>query len=446
MTRAPGVERGLWGIAVHSLDRNERLFELNAHVLLVPGSLAKIVAAATAADAVGWDFRYETTLQAAGAITGGVLHGDLIVAGSGDPSIGGRGGDDITAWIDAVRAAGITRIEGRVVGDDDAIDEPRPQLAWTWDDLGYPTGALFGALNFNENRSAVTITPGAAGGPAAVTVAPPFDYREIVNRVVTGPPGSRQLIWPEQRPGEIALTIAGTIPAGARPAVLGVAVGNPTRYFAQALLRQLADAGIRVSGGAIDVDDAVPAPPRDQARVIHVHRSRPLSALVQPMLKDSINLYAEAAMRLNVAPGVFPDNDAALEGVVKRLDAWGVVPGDQQLVDGSGLSRRDVITADALLVVLRRLHAAGASPLLAALPIAGVDGSLASRMRDTIAATNVRAKTGTMSNIRSLGGYVTSADGERLAFVVMVNNFEGTGAAAVQAIDAIAVKLAGFRR
>jgi D-alanyl-D-alanine carboxypeptidase/D-alanyl-D-alanine-endopeptidase (penicillin-binding protein 4) len=164
------------------------------------------------------------------------------------------------------------------------------------------------------------------------------------------------------------------------------------------------------------------------------------------MLKDSINLYAEAAMRLNVAPGVFPDNDAALEAVRKRLESWGVVPGEQQLVDGSGLSRRDVITADALLVVLRRLHAAGSSPLIDALPIAGVDGSLASRMRATIAEGNVRAKTGTMSNIRSLAGYVTAADGERLAFVVMVNNFEGAGAAAVQAIDAIAVKLAGFRR
>jgi D-alanyl-D-alanine carboxypeptidase/D-alanyl-D-alanine-endopeptidase (penicillin-binding protein 4) len=446
MTRAPGVERGTWGIAVHSLDRNERLFELNAHALLVPGSLAKIVAAATAADAVGWDFRYETALLAAGTIAGGVLRGDLIVAGSGDPSIGGRGGDDITAWNGAVRTAGIRRIDGRVVGDDDAIDEPRPQLAWTWDDLGYPTGALFGALNFNENRSTVTVTPGAAGGPAALTVPSPFDYRDIVNRVVTGPPGSAPLLWPEQRPGESALTIAGSIPAGARPAVLGVAVGNPTRYFAHARLRRLAAAGIPVSGGAVDVDDAVPPPQRGQVRVIHIHRSRPLSELVQPMLKDSINLYAEAALRLNVPPGVFPDNDAALAAVKQRLESWGVAPAAQQLVDGSGLSRRDVITADALLVVLRRLHATGSSPAIAALPIAGVDGSLASRMRATAAEGNVRAKTGTMSNIRSLAGYVTSVDGERLAFVVMVNNFEGTGAAAVQAIDAITVKLAGFRR
>ena len=432
---------------MHSLDRDERLFELNARTLLVPASLTKLVSAATAADAVGWDFRYTTTLLTTGEVVKGVLRGDLIVAGSGDPSIGGRAGDDITPWIDAVRTFGITRIDGRVIGDDDAIDEPRPQLAWTWDDLGYPTGALFGALNLHENRTTVTVSPGGAGSPGIVSVFAPFDYRQILNRVMTGVRGSTQLLWPEQRPGETALTIAGTIPVGARPAMVGVAVGNPTLYFAQALRHRLEAAGIAVSGGAFDVDDAMPPVRRSEATAIHAHRSRPLAELVRPMLKDSINLYAEAALRLNVAPGAFATNDAALAGMTKRLEAWGVAPSDQQLVDGSGLSRRDTITAEAMLVVLRRMHDPGdASPFATGLPVAGVDGSLASRMRATPAEGNVRAKTGTMSNIRTLAGYVTTGDGERLALVVMVNNFEGTGASAVQAIDAIAVRLAAFRR
>ncbi len=446
-TRGPGVARGVWAIAVHSLDRDERLFELNPRTMLVPGSVAKLVAAATAADAVGWDFRYSTTLLAAGPVVDGVLHGDLIVTGSGDPSIGGRAGDEIATWIDAVRAAGIRRVDGRVIGDDDAIEEQRPQLAWAWDDLGYMSGAMFGALNMHENRTFITVAPGAAGMPAQLAVSPLFAYREIINRTTTGQRGSAQLLWPEQRPGEEGLTIAGSIPAGARPAVMGVSVGNPTRYFAQVLHERLRAAGIDIARDAVDIDDASPPPPRDGATLIHTHRSRPLSELVTAMLKDSINLYAEAAMRLNVAPGAFPNNDAALAGVKRRLEAWGVDPTEQQLIDGSGLSRRDSVTAEALLVVLRRMHAAGGtSPFLAALPIAGVDGSLASRMRATPAEGNVRAKTGTMSNIRSLAGYVTTADGERLAFVVMVNNFEGPGAAAVQAIDAIAVALAGFRR
>jgi D-alanyl-D-alanine carboxypeptidase/D-alanyl-D-alanine-endopeptidase (penicillin-binding protein 4) len=119
----------------------------------------------------------------------------------------------------------------------------------------------------------------------------------------------------------------------------------------------------------------------------------------------------------------------------------------QQIVDGSGLSRRDAVSAEAVLAVLQRMHdPSGGSPFVAALPVAGVDGTLSGRMRNTPAAGNVRAKTGTMSNIRSMAGYVKTRDGETLAFVAIINNFEGPGAAANQALDAVAVSLASFSR
>jgi D-alanyl-D-alanine carboxypeptidase/D-alanyl-D-alanine-endopeptidase (penicillin-binding protein 4) len=444
----PGVSRAAWGIAVQSLDRRERLFTLNGGTLLVPASVAKLVSVATAADAVGWDYRYTTTLRATGPIADGVLRGDLLVVGSGDPSIDGRAGDDLAAWVEALKAAGIRRIEGRVIGDDDLVDEPRPQLAWAWDDLGYTTGALFGALNLAENRSTVTIAPGPSSGmPAVVTVDQRLAFRVVTNRVATGPAGSPQLLWPEQRPGDLSLTVAGSIPAAAPPASLGVAVGNPTLWFASALKIRLVRDGIEVSGDAVDIDDVVPTPARDTATVIHTHRSRTLAEIAQPLLKDSINLYAEALMRLNAAPGALPTNDAALEGLRKRLDAWGISNASYQLVDGSGLSRRDAISADAVLSLLERMaDPTGKSPFVTGLPIAGVDGSLSTRMKATAAENNVRAKTGTMSNIRTLAGYVTTRDGERLAFVILINNFEGTSANANDALDAIAVRLASFSR
>jgi D-alanyl-D-alanine carboxypeptidase/D-alanyl-D-alanine-endopeptidase (penicillin-binding protein 4) len=414
----------------------------------VPASVAKLVSVATAADAVGWDYRYTTTLRATGPIADGVLRGDLLVVGSGDPSIGGRAGDDLAAWVEALKAAGIRRIEGRVIGDDDLVDEPRPQLAWAWDDLGYTTGALFGALNLAENRSTVTIAPGPSSGmPAVVTVDQRLAFRVVTNRVATGPAGSPQLLWPEQRPGDLSLTVAGSIPAAAPPAFLGVAVGNPTLWFASALKSRLVRDGIEVSGDAVDIDDVVPTPARDTATVIHTHRSRTLAEIAQPLLKDSINLYAEALMRLNAAPGALPTNDAALEGLRKRLDAWGISNASYQLVDGSGLSRRDAISADAVLSLLERMaDPTGKSPFVTGLPIAGLDGSLSTRMKATAAENNVRAKTGTMSNIRTLAGYVTTRDGERLAFVILINNFEGTSANANDALDAIAVRLASFSR
>ena len=457
-TRLPGVQRGAWSVVVHSLDRDDRLFALNPATLLVPASVAKVVTVATAAEAVGWDYRYETTLRTTGPIVDGVLQGDLLIVGSGDPSIGGRAGpafaeatagsDDLTAWIGALKAAGIRRIEGNIVGDDDAIEEPRPQLAWAWDDLGYARGALFGALNLAENKLGVTITPGPSHGTSAtVSVESHAAYRPLSSRVMTGAAGGGQALWPEQRPGDPYLTIAGSIPAGARPARLEVAVGNPTFWFASVFRARLQQAGIDVVGEAWDIDDLMPAPNRAAATVLFTHRSRPLAEIVEPLLKQSINLYAEAVMRLNAVPGVLPTNDAALEGFGRRLAAWGVAADAQQLIDGSGLSRRNTVAAEAVLRVLQRMHDPTlASPFMRALPVAGVDGTLDDRMRGSPAAGNVRAKTGTMTNIRALAGYVTTRDGERLAFVAIVNNFEGAGAAANSAIDAIGIRLASFSR
>jgi len=441
----PGVQRGTWGIVVHSLDRNERLFELNAHTLLVPASVAKLASVASAVEAVGWDYRFETTVRTNGNVENGTLRGDLFIVGSGDPSTGGRGGEDVDGWIDALKSAGIRRIEGRIIGDDNALEEPRPSLAWAWDDLGYPSGALFGALNYAENKTLVRIEAGnTAGQPTALTLDAASQGRPLVNRTVTGPKGSPLLVWPEQRPGEPALTIAGSVPAGGGPARLMVSAGNPTLWFATVFTNRLRLAGIEVAGDAADIDDIqVPAP----TTTLFAFRSRPLSEIVPPLLKESINLYGEALMRLNAAPGSLPTNDAALAGFRTRTATWGIAPDAEQLIDGSGLSRRDVITPDALIVILRRMYdRSDASPWMQALPLAGVDGSLENRMKGTAAERNVRAKTGTMSNIRSLAGYVTSGDGEHLAFAIMLNGFEGTGPAAVQAIDAVAVRLATFRR
>ena len=446
-TTRPHVRRAVWGIVVHSLDRDERLFELNPQTLLVPASTAKIVSAVSAADAVGWDYTFATDVRATAPVVNGVLTGDLIVAGSGDPTPEGRAGDSLQVWVDALKAGGLTRVEGRVIGDDDAIEEPRPALAWTWDDLGYVSGSLFGALNAAENRMAVTVTPGTGeGAPATVSVDEYARDRPLVNRATTTT-ATAPFLWPEQRPGEPALTIAGFIRPGARPVRLLVSTGNPTQWFASLFRDRLIRGGIEVTGRAADIDDVLPPPDRAAATVLYTHRSQPLSAIVVPMMKESINLYGEALMRLNAAPGAPATNDAALAGLRNRLAAWGIPSDGEQLVDGSGLSRRDVIAPEVLYLLLKKMfEPTGASPFMAALPVAGMDGSLAGRMKNTRAQGNLRAKTGTMSNIRTLAGYVTTRDGEHLAVVVMVNNYEGAGADATESIDRMGVRLADFSR
>jgi D-alanyl-D-alanine carboxypeptidase/D-alanyl-D-alanine-endopeptidase (penicillin-binding protein 4) len=446
-TNLPGVRRAAWGIVVHSLDRNERIFELNPHTLLVPASTAKIVSVASAVDAVGWDHRFETVVRGTAPVVDGTLAGDLVVVGSGDPSIGGRAGSDLSAWIDALKAQGLRRIDGRIIGDDDAVEEPRPQLAWAWDDLGYTTGALFGALNLAENRMVVTVTPGdRPDAPTTLGVEPQAASRPLANRTVTGAEGSPPLVWPEQRPGEVFLTIAGSVPAGAEAARLAVSAGNPTFWFASVLRNALLQSGIEVTGEAFDVDDAIPTPAHE-GTVLYTHRSATLAEIAMPLMKDSINLYAEAVLRLNAPPGALPTNDAALAALRTRMTAWGIPADAWQIIDGSGLSRRNAITAEALVTILQRMYdPSGASPWMTALPLAGRDGTLAGRMAATPADGNIRAKTGTMSNIRALAGYVRTRDGENLAFAILSDNFEGPGAAATEAVDRIAVRLAAFSR
>jgi len=307
---------------------------------------------------------------------------------------------------------------------------------------------LFGALNHAENQMGVTVRPASSPDIApSLSVEPEGAIRSLGNRTVTGEPGSQQLLWPEQRPGEPFLTIAGSIPVGAAPARLQVSVGNPTAWFADAFRRALVSGGVEVTGGAYDADDVSAGPDWEGSDVLYTHRSPTLAEIAQPMLKDSINLYGEAALRLNAARDGLRTNDAALEGLRARLTSWGIPPDAWQIVDGSGLSRRNAVAPETLVAMLQRMYEpSGTSPWMTALPVAGRDGTLAARMRGTAAENNVRAKTGTMSNIRTLAGYARTLDGETLAFAIMANGFEGSGAAAAEALDRIAVRLAAFSR
>ena len=445
----PGHQHGTWGVVVHSLARNERLYERNGGTLLVPASAMKLVSLAAAAEAVGWAHAFETRLLAAGPVVNGVLEGDLVIAGSGDPSVFGRPGDDsLASWVDALRARGITRIAGRVIGDDDALEEPRPGFAWSWEDLGYTYGAIPGALNIAENRLAAVVSPALLEGLPA-TIELPAEARDlpVANNVRTGPAGTGTNLWPEFRPGGVTLTINGTIAMGEQPANVSVAVGNPTEWVARALRNRLLAAGIDVAGRPVDVDDLPVRPDWNRATLLHTHRSRALWEIAKPLLKDSINLYAEAVLLLAPGHDGRRTTDIALDAVRARLESWGIPKEGIQIVDGSGLSRRNVVAPQTLIAILQRFYdESGASPFMQAQAIAGRDGTLATRMKDTPAEGNAIGKTGSMSNVRTLAGYVKTADAEPLAFAIMANNFEGPGSGVTATIDRLVARLASFSR
>lgn len=445
----PGHQRGIWGIVVHSLARSERLYQRNPRTLLLPASTMKLVSLVAAVEAVGWDHVFETKMLAAGPVIGGVLKGDLAIVGSGDPSVLGRpGGHAFGPWIDALRGRGVTRIEGRVVADDDALEEPKPGFAWSWEDLGYTYGAIPGALNLAENTLDILVSPATLEGLPA-TIELPAEARDlpVMNAARTGAAGTRTSLWPEFRPGERALTLNGTIAIGEKPVAIPVAAGNPTEWFARAVRNRVLAAGIDVAGQAIDVDDLPVRPDWTGADVLHTHRSPRLAEIAKPLLKDSINLYAEAMLRLATGPSGLRTSDAGLDAVRARLESWGVPKEGIQIVDGSGLSRRNVVAPETLLAILQRFYDdTGASPFMQALAIAGRDGTLASRMKGTPAEGNAVGKTGSLSNVRALAGYVKTTDGEPLAFAIMANNFEGPGSGVTATIDRLVVRLASFSR
>jgi len=452
---APAFSNAVWGVVVRSLRTGETLYARNPRTFLMPASNMKVITMAAAADRLGWDYTFQTRVVATGAIDGlGVLRGDLVIVGSGDPSLGGRptGGPAIVdAWADQIRAAGITSIDGRIIGDDNAFDDEQLGRGWAWDDLAADYAAPIGGLEFNEDVVRVVLTPGAAAGdPVTAEITP--DTGGIVLEVMakTGAKDATLDLDLSRLPGSRTLRLRGTVPAGRSGVTRTVSVDNPTLFIAGALRKALIAKGIAVSGESVDIDTLPAAPDLSAAKALVTYTSPTLAEIGKVLLKVSQNLYAETLLKRlgSQAPGEAATTGAGLTAVQEVLARWGI-PADRYLqADGSGLSRYNYLTADVLATVL--VHVAGDERLRGAfadgLPVAGVDGTLASRMKGTTAEGNARAKTGSIANTRALSGYVTSADGEPLVFSMIVNNFNVPSADATAIIDRAVVRLAQFRR
>ena len=449
---APISSRGVWGIDVRSLSSGEPLFQLDAGKLMMPASNMKILTLAAAADILGWEYRYTTTLESSATVDGGILRGDLIVRGTGDPTINSR--DDraahvIDEWAAALSAAGIREIDGRVIGDDQAFDDEGLGAGWAWDYLQYGYAAPVGALQFNEDTAQLTVGPGASAGDPAIVQLEPGAGLIVVNRARTAAAGSEITIDYRRRIDRPVLEVTGTIAAGAAAVTRGVAVVNPTLFFAESLKNALAARGIPVTGGAADFDDVAPELDPSPRRTIVASTSAPLREIATVLMKVSQNLYAETLLKtVGAARGGLGTVAAGQEAVRERLRAWGVPDDGYVYVDGSGLSRYNYVAASTITTVLA--HEYGdpqqRDAFIATLPIAGKDGTISTRMRRTRAEGNAVAKTGSISNVRSLSGFVRTRDGEMLAFSILANDFVIPSATIAWIADLAVETLANFTR
>lgn len=452
-------------VKVASLDTGRILYEENAGKLLLPASNMKVYTVAAALDRLSPDFRYTTSVYAnSRPDANGTLRGDLIIYGRGDPTFSASFNDgDYYKAIDElaarIAASGVKRIEGNLVGDESYFTGPRLGFGWEWDDLQSSDGAEVSALSVNNNALDVFVTPGASvGAPAAVVTGPVTNVVTVVNRVTTGPRGTKRDVRVVRPLGENVLDVSGTVPLTDGPLadkgyVGSYALTRPALLFADMLKASLIRQGVTLAGQTQMIDARARGNQQLQPTALvelTSVQSRPLSVIAAQCLKPSQNLYAELILRTlgRVSGTVDPKVntvDSGIEVVKAFLRDAGIGPREIVMADGSGLSRHNLITADAtmrLLVYMSRHRYASA--FREALPIAGIDGTLKNRFKGTPAAGNLRAKTGTINTVATLSGYVTSASGERLVFSILLNNYpEAPGERRIY-LDAIAVALASF--
>jgi serine-type D-Ala-D-Ala carboxypeptidase/endopeptidase (penicillin-binding protein 4) len=478
IVRQPALEPGFFAVKIVSLDTGAVIFEQDANKFVRPASNMKLYTVATAFDRLTPDYRFITSVYAKEKPEDGKVKGDLIVYGRGDPSIAARFNDGdyfkgINALADRIVAAGVKRVKGDLVGDESYFNGAPLGSGWEWEDLTWSYGAPVSALNINDNAIDLNVKPGdRVGAPVIFTTGPPAaSFVTIVNRATTAERGSRSNLRVYRGLGANTVELSGTLPLGDAGWVGGVAIQDPALAFATMLRDALAKRGVKVDGRVRTVNwrtggSIIPpvsyvalvqmtnVPQAPTPVEIATFQSPPFSVIAAHTLKPSQNQYTELILRtLGKTQATFAneggrtrDNEeAGLEVVRNFLRQAGVADTDVALNDGSGLSRNDLISANTTIALLTFMSKHKYfEQFREALPIAGVDGTLRTRMRGTPAEGNLRAKTGSLSSVASLSGYVTTAGGEHLVFSMMLNNYPDAAAVRRESIDAIAVLLASF--
>ncbi|WP_285709798.1 D-alanyl-D-alanine carboxypeptidase/D-alanyl-D-alanine-endopeptidase [Microtetraspora sp. NBRC 16547] len=421
------------GVVVRNADTGEELYTLDGGKLFAPASNTKLLTSAAAMETLGADYRFTTDVLSKGK--------DLYLRGTGDPTM-------LTADYDAlaakVAASGVKVVTGRLIADDTWFDDVRLGTDWAWDDEPYYYAAQISALtaspdtDYDAGTVKVSVAPGdGPGKPAKVTTTPDTDYLKIVNKAVTGDDTD---VLVEREHGGNTVVITGTV---ADPYNEWVTVWDPTLYAASLFRKGLAAHGVRVIGPT--AHGATPS----EAKTVATRESMPLSQLLTPFMKLSNNMHAEI---LTKAMGRKVSGEGSWSSGLAVTKSFAKANGVQTLSlrDGSGLSRMDGLTPSGIASLL---VAAKGKPWFPAwydaLPVAGqadrmVGGTLRSRMRGTPAAGNVHAKTGSLTGVTALSGYVTSAEGEPLVFSILTNGYLSGAPRDLE--DRIAVRLAQFTR
>ncbi|GAB2844116.1 D-alanyl-D-alanine carboxypeptidase/D-alanyl-D-alanine endopeptidase [Lentzea nigeriaca] len=406
----PGLQGADVGVTVRDANTGEVVYTRSGGRRSQVGSNLKVLTTAAALDLLGPDYKWKTELQSSGTRNGSTLNGDLVLRGTGDPTMSAQ---RYKALADTLKASGVTTISGALVLDDTAFDPQPYGLGWAWDDEPYSYNAETSALTlspdakFSAGTVVVRVRPGAAtGDPVQVSVEPANDQVQIQNTATTNGDAG---ITVEREHGTNVIKVSGS--TWVEKTALST-VKDPTGLVGSVFAKALEQNGIQVQGGVRR--GAAP----QGAAVLASDESMTLGQLINPLLKNSNNMLAEVLVKS--AGGSFANGVNQLS---RKWSGLGVDPNWVEIFDGSGMSRMDEISPDDLTSVLIK---AKTKPWFgtwsASLPVAGRDGTLVNRMKGTKAEGNVQAKTGSMSGVSALSGYVTTQTGRQLVFSIAQNN------------------------
>lgn len=444
-------DKGHWAVVIADAATGQTLLAQNSQRYFTPASNTKLFTTALALAKLGPEHRFRTTIETTGSVDRfGRLLGDLVLVARGDPNLSNRkfpflekaerdGPPDkvLAVLADQVVARGIHHVEGSLVVNDGYFPPDRYPPGWAIDDMVAGYGAPVSALVVNDNTLAVEVRPGDQENDAAwFAVEPWADFYEFRNLVRTGAQGTRPRVAIAREPGSRMVTLEGTVPLGGSPQQATLAIEEPAE-FAAALLKRLLEArGVRVYG-RVRADHSPWT--GEGASVLAEHTSPPLIEAVRLINKVSQNLHAEVLLRVvGRAETGEGTTEAGLRVARALLAEIGIADEDVVLFDGSGLSRRNLVTPEA---VVKLLAWAAKQPwweaYLATLPVAGVDGTLAERMKAGSPAQRIQGKTGSLGNVNSLSGFATTLSGKRLVFSIFGNHHNLRGPEATAVIDAL---------
>lgn len=423
----PLLAGALAGVSVRSAEEGEIVYEHIADTRLRPASNMKLLTAAAALSVLGEDYRFKTELLSKGQQRGSVHHGDIYLKGYGDPTLLK---EDFTNMAKALKKQGIKMIKGQLIADDSWYDDERLSEDIIWKDESYYYGAQISALTVSPNEDydagsvIVEVKPGKQEGKKPeITLQPNNKYVKINNNAKTVGTSDKKEIDIVREHGTNEITITGTIPIEATSSREWIAVWEPTQYALELLKDSLADEGIKIHGGV-----RVGVAP-NQTEVLYEQQSMPLKELLIPFMKLSNNTHAEILIK---EMGKVVKNEgsweAGLEVLTDELKAWGINQDTMLLRDGSGISHVTLLPANELSKLLYEVQKESWFDVyFHSLPVAGhadrmVGGTLRNRLKNSPAEGHVYAKTGSISTVSSLSGYVDNKSGERYVFSIILNN------------------------